>query len=377
MASVPGLWIDWDGTGFGTSVNGDCTALLVNAQYQRGGTPEITGAAQAGSGTFTLLNPDGLFDPDNASSPLYGLLKDGVPVWFGLNEDGTLEDKSAPVHGRFAGRILTISPIPQAGAGDSTPTAEIVCEDALGWYSRVFVALGDDCSPGPSPTANPIHAWSLWETSGPAVDLIADEDGTYVDGGGQTRGVDGPPIIPDSKGLESDGSVYQADYVILDDVGEALVHGNDDRSVEWSFRYGSTFLGSAFPFEYGVPNDGVFRIEIAANDPVISVGGGPLIDPLTHPIDTAAFNGDWHYGCVTYRGATRTVSVYLDEVLQWTDTFPSPIDTLFDVDTGYAKIAINAPLQTYAQSCTAIYNRVLSAGEIIQHANGVYSFVWS
>lgn len=146
--AIPGLWIDWDYDGFGSGDNDDCTSLLIRAQYNRGSTPEITGAAQAGQGIFTLKNPGGLFDPDYAAGPLFGKLHDGVPVWFGAREDGTIDGAStAPVRGRFAGRITEIAPLPMAGAGDSTPTVEIICEDALGWYGRTPVALTQDCSP--------------------------------------------------------------------------------------------------------------------------------------------------------------------------------------------------------------------------------------
>ena len=143
---TPGLWFDWTGGGFGSGANDNCTDLVMNATYTRGGAPEITGAAQAGSATFIVKNPDGLFDPDNSAGPLYGQLVDGVPVWWGVNDDGTISDKGATVYGRFAGRITDISPLPVAGASGSTPTAEIVCEDALGWYARTPVALTDDCS---------------------------------------------------------------------------------------------------------------------------------------------------------------------------------------------------------------------------------------
>lgn len=147
----PGLWIDWDDDGFATGDYDNLSSLVISAHYSRGGTPEITGAAQAGQGLFVVKNPDGLFDPDNASGPLYGKLHDGPRVWWGVNSDGTIVDKGATVRGRFAGRITDVAPIPVAGAGGSTPTAEIVCEDPLGWYGRTPVVLSDNCSPAPAP----------------------------------------------------------------------------------------------------------------------------------------------------------------------------------------------------------------------------------
>lgn len=154
MADV-GLWIDWSGAGFGETAYDDLTSYVIRATTVGGATPEITGASQAGSATFVVRNPDGLFDPDNASSPLYGLLRDGPRVWWGANTDGTLE-AGRTVRGRWAGRIVEISPIPVAGAGDSTPTAEIICEDPLAWYSRVPVSLSEDHSP-----ANPTSQTSV------------------------------------------------------------------------------------------------------------------------------------------------------------------------------------------------------------------------
>ena len=149
MTSYVGLWVDWGEDLSWGDANANCTPLLISATYTRGSAPEITGAAQAGSATFVLQNPAGLFDPDNAAGPLYGKLHDGVPVWFGMNEDGTITTPGT-VRGRFAGRIVEIAPLPVAGAGDSTPTAEIICEDALGWYGRTPVVLTDECS-GPAP----------------------------------------------------------------------------------------------------------------------------------------------------------------------------------------------------------------------------------
>lgn len=171
MTASVGLLFDWTGGGFGSGANDDCTSLLMSYQGNRGGSPELTGSAQAGSATFVLLNPDGLFDPDNTSSPLYGLLRDGVRVWFGANEDGSLSGAGTP-RGRFAGRVTDISPLPMAGAGTSTPTVEIVCEDALGWFARTQVALSvpavasDFVPPLPPIAYGPLNSYSSASQSG-------------------------------------------------------------------------------------------------------------------------------------------------------------------------------------------------------------------
>jgi hypothetical protein len=170
MTAHVGLWIDWDEDLTWGNAHANCSDLLISATYTRGSAPEITGAAQAGSATFVLQNPAGLFDPDYASGALYGKLHDGVPVWFGANEDGTITTPGT-VRGRFAGRIVEVAPLPVAGAGASTPTAEIVCEDALGWYGRTPVELSDDCSPAvPTPIQGAFDKSD--NTSSPAVPIL-------------------------------------------------------------------------------------------------------------------------------------------------------------------------------------------------------------
>lgn len=164
-----GLWVDWDGDGFGTGAYDDLTALVTHASYSRGSAPEITGAAQAGQAVFTVKNPNALFNPDNDLGPLVGLLHDGPPVWWGMREDGTISGTSdAAVRGRFAGRVVEVVPLPQAGAGDSTPLAQIICEDPLALYGRIPVALSDDCSP-PIPPIPPLEQygtqWGLSEVN--------------------------------------------------------------------------------------------------------------------------------------------------------------------------------------------------------------------
>lgn len=148
MASGPvGLFVDWDSDGFGTGAHDNLSSILTHASYSRGSSPEITGAAQAGQAVFTVLNPSAIFNPDNASGPLYGKLHDGPPVWFGLREDGTIAGTStATVRGRFAGRVTEVVPLPVPGGGTSTPLAQIICEDPLALYGRIPVKLSDDCS---------------------------------------------------------------------------------------------------------------------------------------------------------------------------------------------------------------------------------------
>jgi hypothetical protein len=134
----PGVWIDWDDDGFATGAHNNATADAMGWDISRGSGPQVTSGAQPGSCTLTLKNPDDIYNPRNTYSPLYGLLRDGVRVWIGVNNDGTLTGSN--VRGLFAGRITDITAIPAGGADDS-PTVEIVCEDFLGWARRLPVHL--------------------------------------------------------------------------------------------------------------------------------------------------------------------------------------------------------------------------------------------
>ena len=178
MSSPVGLWFDFTGAGFGSGAHDDCTALVTEARVQRGGTAELTGAAQPGQATFTMLNPGALFDPDNESGDLYGLLRDGVRVWWGVNEDGTVNDKGATVRGRFAGRVQDWTPLPAAGAGDSTPTVEVTAVDALDWYARTPVSLSADCGITAPPAASFVIGTGYGGLDTSRTSLWASDDGS-------------------------------------------------------------------------------------------------------------------------------------------------------------------------------------------------------
>lgn len=127
---------------------GDDSGLLplgdiVSWVITRGASPEITGGANPGSAVVTVQrkNRDGLYNPRNVDSPLYGFLRDGVRVWIGVNDDGTLTP-GGTVKGLFAGRITDISVLPDAGP-DHAIVTEIACEDPLAWYGRTPVHVAD------------------------------------------------------------------------------------------------------------------------------------------------------------------------------------------------------------------------------------------
>lgn len=128
--ALPGR-IDWD-------------ADLVSWTISRGSGAEITSPANPGSATLVLKNSiaagaasDDLYNPYNASGPNYGNLADGLPVWVGVNGDGSM---TSPDHGLFGGRVTDITLMPSEGTSVS-PLVEIVCEDALGWYPRVPIQI--------------------------------------------------------------------------------------------------------------------------------------------------------------------------------------------------------------------------------------------
>jgi hypothetical protein len=128
---------EWDGVSF--------TAERVKEwTISRGASAELTGGTNPGQATIVLVNtPDDRYNPENAGGDLYGNLHDGIRVWIGVNEDGTVTpDAAKDVYGLFAGRITDLSPLPQAGA-TVAPFVEVVCADPLEWFGRQRVTLAD------------------------------------------------------------------------------------------------------------------------------------------------------------------------------------------------------------------------------------------
>lgn len=138
--TTPGLYFDWTGTGFGSGANDDATDNMVGYTVSKGADPMITGATNPGTMTVTLNNPSNLYNPDNASGPLFGMLEDGVRVWLGMGADGTLTDST--VLGVFGGLVTSISVLPMAGQS-AAPQVEITCEDKRSWYGRQNVNIAD------------------------------------------------------------------------------------------------------------------------------------------------------------------------------------------------------------------------------------------
>lgn len=137
-APAAGVYLDWDGDGFGTGDHDDVSSDVIGWTINRGYGPEITGQATPGSCVLTLKNPDNLYNPANASGPLYGKLHDGVPIWIGVNSDGLLSGSDP--RGLFGGRITDIA-VMAVGGASAAPTVEITCEDFLGWAARRPVYL--------------------------------------------------------------------------------------------------------------------------------------------------------------------------------------------------------------------------------------------
>lgn len=137
-APAAGVYIDFNDDGFEVGANDDVSTNVISWTIARGSGPEITGGSQPGSATLVTKNPSDIYNPYNGASPLTGLLRDGLPIWIGINNDGKLTG-SSPI-GLFGGRVTDITLLPAGGATDP-PTAEFTCEDALGWYQRTPVAL--------------------------------------------------------------------------------------------------------------------------------------------------------------------------------------------------------------------------------------------
>ncbi len=140
VESLAGVFADWDGDGFDVGDHDDISSAgnVIRWEIHRGSGAEITGGSQPGSAILTAKNPSDIYNPRNASSPLYPNVTDGVPIWIGPNSDGVLTGSDP--RGLFGGRITDVTLIPSEGPG-SVPTVEISCEDALSWYQRTPVVL--------------------------------------------------------------------------------------------------------------------------------------------------------------------------------------------------------------------------------------------
>jgi hypothetical protein len=136
----PGVIVDWDDDGFDAlDVLGE--GHVASWRITRGASAEITGGATPGSATIVLNNPaDDRYNPLNTVGPLYGKLRDGVPIWIGVNNDGALA--GADVRGLFGGRIKDVTPVLSEGGGRALQV-ELQCEDALGWLDRTPVTIPD------------------------------------------------------------------------------------------------------------------------------------------------------------------------------------------------------------------------------------------
>jgi hypothetical protein len=127
-----GVWIAPDGEMV------DISDDVIRFRVSRGAAAEITGGATPGSATFVLRNDANQWNPTNAEGPYAGQLRDGMPIWLGLNSDG--RGAGEDVRGVFGGRTTTWSPIPIPGHAHP-PTVEVAAEDVLSWLRRVPVSL--------------------------------------------------------------------------------------------------------------------------------------------------------------------------------------------------------------------------------------------
>ena len=103
--------VDWAGNGFGVGAYDDITARVISGNISRSG----------GSCVLVLDNTDGRFWPDNAGSPLYGLVKPGPRC-------RVVVTYSATTYRLFGGLLRRIVPIAEAGGA---ATVTLVMEDHL------------------------------------------------------------------------------------------------------------------------------------------------------------------------------------------------------------------------------------------------------
>lgn len=157
----PGIWMDWDHDGFGDGTAGSPDPRLVRmlpqeavggsgisdnvTTYVLGSQHDITGRRPGSANhidqpqpetyTFFLKNTDGRFTPTNVASPFYGKVKPGVPVWGGVNEDGTLSGTGQAVYGFMAGYVREFVPIPLPGATHA-PWVEVLVDGPMANWRR-------------------------------------------------------------------------------------------------------------------------------------------------------------------------------------------------------------------------------------------------
>lgn len=133
----PGIWVDWAGDGSGWTNE---TSRVTSMRWTRGASFDHVSAAGPGNATIIVQNDDHRFNPDYAAGPLYGQLLPARPVWGGadVNTGSLTTSAAADVRGFFGGYISEIVPTPVPGAN---PTAEILCEDAFGWYRRATATV--------------------------------------------------------------------------------------------------------------------------------------------------------------------------------------------------------------------------------------------
>lgn len=154
----PGIWMDWNGDGFDATASTDSSGLLARIfpeagpagvsdnvtdrvlaiDWERGGAYDSVSPAGPGGATITLKNHDGRFDPDNASGPLFGKLKPGIPVWCGADRTTGSLTSATTVRGFFAGYVWEWVPTVDS-SGERI--VEVICEDAFGRYRRTPVTV--------------------------------------------------------------------------------------------------------------------------------------------------------------------------------------------------------------------------------------------
>lgn len=132
----PGTAVDFDEDGFGSG--DELITYVTSWRIERGAGPSITDGANPGRATVMLQNPGDIFNPQNTSGPYYGKLRDGLPLWIGVNSDGAYTGDDP--RGLFGGRTANWTPMLVPGA-TAAPLVELTAEDALAWFRRTRVRV--------------------------------------------------------------------------------------------------------------------------------------------------------------------------------------------------------------------------------------------
>jgi hypothetical protein len=124
------LFIDWNNDGDYSDTGEDMTARLMGDVAISSGLDHgrALSPAQPGRMTFTLRNADRVLSPENATSPLYGLIKPGRPVMY-------QQTLAATTYTLFRGFLDDFTLLPNR----EERSVQVTCLDALARLSDITI----------------------------------------------------------------------------------------------------------------------------------------------------------------------------------------------------------------------------------------------